>query len=294
MGPASELAMLATLFCMMLAVALGLKPSDFAFIKRAPRLYLAGVFGQFLILPLLTLALCAVLEPDPAVALGMLLISCCPGGNVSNILVMFARGNTALSVSLTATSSVFAAFITPVAILFWTAQYRPTAAMLDDINLDVIAFLLQTASVLALPLAIGMFARRHWPEYSECARKPLVLLASLALAAIIVMTAFKAGDLIISVGSTIIGIVALHNALAYASGYAIGLLVRADRSSRRALTYEIGIQNAGLGIVIIMAHFNGIGAAAAIAGLWGAWHIIAGAMLMCLFRLRDKLSMYSV
>lgn len=289
MGPTSQLAMSATLFCMMLAVALGLKPSDFAFIKQAPRLYLAGVFGQLLLLPLLTLALCIALEPHPAIALGMLLIACCPGGNVSNILVLFARGNTALSVSLTATSSVLAAFFTPIAILFWTAQYGPTAAMLDDINLDVFAFLLQTVSILALPLIIGMVARWRWPQLSERVRKPLVLLSTLALAVIIIVTTLKAGDLIVSVGSAIIGIVALHNALAYASGYAIGWLVRADRASRRALTYEIGIQNAGLGIVIIMAQLGGIGATAAIAGLWGTWHIIAGVLLMWVFRLGDKI-----
>lgn len=289
MGPTSQLAMSATLFCMMLAVALGLKPSDFAFIKQAPRLYLAGVFGQLLLLPLLTLALCIALEPHPAIALGMLLIACCPGGNVSNILVLFARGNTALSVSLTATSSVLAAFFTPIAILFWTAQYGPTAAMLDDINLDVLAFLLQTVSILALPLIIGMVARWRWPQLSERVRKPLVLLSTLALAVIIIVTTLKAGDLIVSVGSAIIGIVALHNALAYASGYAIGWLVRADRASRRALTYEIGIQNAGLGIVIIMAQLGGIGATAAIAGLWGTWHIIAGVLLMWVFRLGDKI-----
>ena len=290
MGPTSQLAMSVTLFCMMLAVALGLKLSDFSFIKRAPRLYFAGVVGQLLLLPLLTLLLCALLEPHPAIALGMLLIACCPGGNVSNILVLFARGNTALSVSLTATSSVLAAFLTPLAILFWTSLYPPTASMLDDINLDVAAFLLQTAAVLALPLLIGMLCRWRWPAFSERVRKPLVLLSSIALAAIIVVTLMKAGDLILSVGGAIIGIVALHNACAYAVGYFTGLLVGADVASRRALTYEVGIQNAGLGIVIIMSQLGGIGATAAIAGLWGTWHIVAGVILMSMFRLSDKLN----
>ena len=289
MGQASQLAMSITLFAMMLAVALGLKLSDFAFIKTEPRLYIAGLLGQMVALPMLTLGLCVLLEPHPAIALGMLLIACCPGGNVSNILVLFARGNTALSVSLTATSSVLAAFFTPIAMLFWTSQYQPTALMLDNIDLNVWAFLLQTATILALPLLIGMACRHLSPSIAERIRKPLVAISSIALALIIIVTLLKTGDLIVSVGGLIIGIVALHNACAFAAGYGIALSVRANVASRRALTYEVGTQNAGLGIVIIMAQFGGIGATAAIAGLWGTWHIIAGVVLMCAFRLADKL-----
>ncbi|GAA6139065.1 hypothetical protein NBRC116583_28120 [Arenicella sp. 4NH20-0111] len=107
---------------------------------------------------------------------------------------------------------------------------------------------------------------------------------------IIIITTLKAGDLIIAVGSAIIGIVALHNALAYACGYIIARVARADVPSRRAITFEIGIQNAGLGIVIIMSQFGGIGATAAIAGLWGTWHIMAGMALLAMFRLSDKLN----
>lgn len=290
MGQASQMAMSATLFCMMLAVALGLKLSDFQFIKTAPRWFVAGFLGQVLALPVLTLALCFVLAPDPAIALGMLLISCCPGGNVSNILVLLSRGNAALSVSLTATSSVLAAFFTPIAILFWTSQYPPTAQILTNINLDVVSFLIQTSAILALPLLLGMLCAHFVPVLALKLRKPLVVLSSIALALIIVLTTLKAGELIISVGAAIIGIVAFHNACAYTCGYLIARLARADVASRRAITFEIGIQNAGLGIVIIMSQFGGIGATAAIAGLWGTWHIIAGMALLAVFRFADKIN----
>lgn len=290
MGQASQLAMSATLFCMMLSVALGLKVSDFGFIKTAPRLFIAGFLGQILALPLLTLGLCFLLDPHPSIALGMLLISCCPGGNVSNILVLLSRGNAALSVSLTATSSVLAAFFTPIAILFWTSQYPPTERVLSSINLDVVSFLVQTMAILALPLLLGMLCAKYAPAVATRIRKPLVTLSSIALALIIIITTLKAGDLIIAVGSAIIGIVALHNALAYACGYIIARVARADVPSRRAITFEIGIQNAGLGIVIIMSQFGGIGATAAIAGLWGTWHIMAGMALLAMFRLSDKLN----
>lgn len=290
MGQASQWAMSATLFCMMLAVALGLKPSDFGFIRRQPRLFVAGFVGQVLALPALTLGLCFALEPQPAIALGMLLISCCPGGNVSNILVLFARGNTALSVSLTATSSVLAAFFTPLAILFWASLYPPTADMLKQIDLDVAAFLLQTAMVLALPLLIGMWLASRFSGLAQRVRQPLVVFSSVALGLIILVTLFKAGEFIITVGGAIVGVVALHNACANLVGYTLARLVGADVASRRAITFEIGIQNSGLGIVIIMSQFGGIGGTAAIAGLWGVWHILAGLGLLSLFRFADRLT----
>ncbi len=288
MGPISQLAMSAAIFVMMLAVALGLKTSDFQFIKQAPRLFTAGFLGQMIGLPMMTVALCYLLPPHPGIALGMILIACCPGGNVSNILVVLSRGNAALSVSLTAVSSVIAAFYTPLAIIFWSNLYEPTASMLDEIQIDVMAFLLQTILILAVPLAVGMTLAHRLPDFSSIVRGPLLKLGAAALGILIVVTTAKAGELIIIVGSAIIGIVALHNACAYLLGYMIGAFIKADPASKRSLTFEIGIQNAGLGIVIIMSQMGGLGATAAIAGLWGTWHIIAGFAVLTLFRTIDK------
>ena len=290
MDSTSQMIMSGAIFGMMLAVALGLKPQDFLFIKKSPRLYMAGLLGQVLVLPVITIALCWLLSPHPSIAIGMILIACCPGGNVSNILVLLSRGNTALSVSLTATSSLLAAFVTPSAILFWTSIYPPTADVLTQIDLDVVGFLLHTGLILAVPLFIGMLTANYLPRLAQSLRGPLVVIASLMLASIILVTVFKARDLLVVVGGAIIGIVALHNAIAYLSGFCLGRLVKADTASTRALTIEIGIQNSGLGIVIIMSQFGGVGAAAAVAGLWGIWHILAGMVLVSFFRVSDKLS----
>ncbi len=287
MGATSQMAMSVTLFCMMFAVALGLKVADFGYIRRTPRLFLAGFLAQVLALPLFTLGLCIVLQPDPSIALGMLLIACCPGGNVSNILVLLARGNTALSVSLTATSSVLAAFVTPVAIIFWTSLYSPTEKMLNDIDLDTAEFLLQTLLVLALPLFIGMLLARFTPKLAAMIRPTLVLVSSLGLVAIILVALVHSGEFIVSVGSLLIAYVVLHNAGAYCIGYVVAHLIGADTADRRAISIEVGIQNAGLGIVIIMAQLGGVGATAAIAGLWGTWHIVAGLALVAMFRAAD-------
>ena len=151
LGSASEIGMAVVLAVMMFAVALGLRPANFAFFKTQPKLYLTGVAAQIIGLPLLTLLLCFIVSPHPSVALGMILIACCPGGNTSNLIALFARANTALSVSLTATSSVMAAIITPISILFWSGLYPPTRALLTEINIDVVSFLTQTLVILATP-----------------------------------------------------------------------------------------------------------------------------------------------
>ena len=288
LGGSSEMAMAFILALMMFAVALGLRMSHFSFFKTNPKVYVAGVFAQLIGLPLLTLALCYLINPLPSIALGMILIACCPGGNVSNLLAMFGKANTALSVSLTATSSLIAAFLTPISILFWSSLYPPTRSLLTDINLDVVSFLTQTLIILALPLVLGMLAARYAPKLAGRLQKPLAIITGIGLLIIILGACYKYKDLFLTIGLSVAGIVILHNGLAFLMGHLAGALSKADIPSRRALTFEVGIQNSGLGIVILLTQLGGLGGAGAVAGLWGIWHIIGGLMLAALFRWNDK------
>jgi len=288
LGSSSEFALTLILGIMMFAVALGLRLEHFRFFKERPRIYLAGVFAQIIGLPLLTLGLCYLINPYPSIALGMILIACCPGGNTSNLLALFGRANTALSVSLTATSSLAAAFITPVSILFWCALYPPTRNLLTEINLDVVDFLKQTLIILALPLILGMFIAWRAPNVSAKLQKPLSLLAGLGLSLIIIGACLKYLPMFVDMGPAIFGLVIMHNALAFFMGYLAGKFTGADTASRRALTFEVGIQNSGLGIVILLTQLGGMGGAGVVAGLWGLWHIIGGLALVALFRYNDR------
>ena len=290
LGGWSELGMAIAIGMAMFSVALGLKVQHFSFIKDSPKVFIAGVCGQIVILPLLTLGLCHLLSPLPSIALGMILIACCPGGNVSNMLVLLARGNTALSVSLTATSSFAAAFITPISIIFWSSLYLPTANLLTEIEFDASNFLIQTTIILFLPLSLGMLCAHKYPNFALRVRRPLVILSSIILFAIIVFAFVKYLEVLLTLGISLIGIVAIHNAAAFFSGNMVARLVGADKASRRAITFEVGIQNAGLGIVILLTQLSGLGGAAAITGLWGTWHILAGIMLVMIFRSIDRLS----
>ena len=288
LGGGSELALQLILSLMMFAVALGLRTEHFRFFKDNPKIYLAGVFAQIIGLPVLTLLICYVVNPPPSVALGMILIACCPGGNTSNLLALFGRANTALSVSLTATSSLAAAFITPISIIFWSQLYAPTQSLLTDINLDKASFLQNTLMILALPIIIGMFMARFAPSLSAKLQKPLSAIAGLGLIAIIVGACLQYIPIFFQLGITIFALVIAHNGLAFLMGYLSGVISGADKPSRRALTFEVGIQNSGLGIVILLTQLGGLGGAGVVAGLWGTWHIIAGLILVGLFRLNDR------
>lgn len=288
LGQSSETAMTLMLSLMMFAVALGLRAEHFRFFKDDPKVYLAGVFGQIIGLPLLTILLCFLFKPIPSVALGMILIACCPGGNTSNLLSLFGRADTALSVSLTATSSVLAAFLTPISIVFWSTLYPPTRSLLTEINLDVVSFIGQTLLILALPLALGMIMGKIAPTLATRLQRPLAALAGLGLLVIIIVSVFRFAPVILSLGIGLLGLVIIHNGLAFAIGYGAGVISGATTRQKRALTFEVGIQNAGLGIVILLTQLDGLGGAGAIAGIWGTWHIVAGLGLVALFQRSDR------
>ncbi|MCF6220447.1 MAG: bile acid:sodium symporter family protein [Robiginitomaculum sp.] len=288
MGGPWEMVLAAMLALMMFAVALGLKPAQFAFFKSDPKHYFAGVLAQLVGLPLLTLGLVHVLNPIPSLALGMILVSCCPGGNISNIMTLFGRGNTALSVSMTATSSLAAAFITPVSILFWLSLYPPTRALLTTINFDVGAFLLQTLIILAIPILLGMVVAFKAPIFAAKVQKPLAISAVTVMMVMIIIGFYKYRALIPMAAALVVPLVVIHNACALALGYLSGLLTGADVPTRRALTFEVGIQNSALGFVILVTQLDGLGGAVVLTGLWGLWHLVGGWTMVGLFRYADK------
>ncbi|PHR57627.1 MAG: bile acid transporter [Robiginitomaculum sp.] len=273
---------------MMYAVALGLRREHFMFFREDPKHYLAGMLAQIIGLPLLTLGLVMVLKPAPSLALGMILVACCPGGNISNLLAMFGRANTALSVSMTATSSLAAAFVTPVSILFWLSIYEPTRQLLSTTQFDRMAFLSQTLLILALPLLLGALTAWRAPKLAKRLQKPLALFGGVVLLGIIFVGFYTYRAVLADFGMIILPLVIVHNALAFALGYGTGLVTQADIPTRRALAFEVGIQNSGLGLIILLTHLSGLGGAAAITGMWGLWHIVAGGCMVFIFRTVDK------
>ena len=284
LAPGASLIMPALLSLVMLAVALNLHLSDFAIIKRQPRRFLGAAALQLLGLPLLTLGLVHILNPIPSIALGMIVVACCPGGNMSNFFTHLARGDTALSVALTATSSLFAALMTPISILFWTSLYGPSDELVSAIEVDAISFVVQTAILLAVPLALGMVMAHRFPKTAARVRPGLMVASILALVFLVVGGLASNWEIFTGTAVMVLGIAVLHNALAFGLGAAGARAMGMEAKQRRSVTVEVGIQNTSLALIILLSQFDGLGGAAALVGLWSVWHLCAGAVLAAVFR----------
>jgi BASS family bile acid:Na+ symporter len=276
------------LMLVMFSVALGLRVDDFRFLMERPLLFFGGVATQIIVLPLVTLALVLLLEPPVSVALGMIVVACCPGGAVSNLMTYLARGNVAVSVALTATSSVLAALLTPASILFWSHSYGPTSTLLKTLDVSPIVFLTQTTVLLALPLVLGMTVAARAPDVAVRIRRQATLIGVTALLGAIVYAIVHFIDILIPVLSVIGTVVLIHNAAAFLTGALAGFVLSRRTATRRAVTFEIGIQNSGLALVILFSQLKGLGGAAGVAVLWGVWHLIAGSIIVALFRIVDN------
>lgn len=290
----TRLVMAFILFGMMFTVALSLKPSDFTAVARDPFHVLGGAIAQILGLPILTLGLIQLINPPASVALGMIIVACCPGGTMSNVLTHFGRGDTAYSVSLTTVSSVSAALVTPVSIMFWSGLYLPTSNLVQSLDVDPFAFVSQTFALLAMPLALGMILAWKTPVFAERLRSILTPVALALLIGLIVFGVWSNWGIVLAAGALIVPLAILHNFSAFLLGAGAARALAVGPARRRSLTFEVGIQNAGLGLLILLNQFDGLGGAAAITAWWSVWHLIAGGMLVLGFRAIDTHNKKSV
>lgn len=287
LDPIGQAGVSLALMLVMFSVALGLRVDDFRFLLDKPVLLFGGVVAQVLLLPLVTYILILIMAPPASVALGMIVVACCPGGAVSNLLTYLSRGNVAVSVALTATSSMLAAILTPASILFWAHAYGPTSNLLKTLDVSPYLFLAQTTLLLVVPLVLGMMVAAKAPDVAARIKQRATLLGSSVLVGVIIYGIAYFFEILFPVLSILGIVVVIHNAVAFATGAAAGLVLSRVAATRRALTFEIGIQNAGLALVILLSQLKGLGGAAAMAAVWGVWHLIAGGLIVGLFRAMD-------
>ncbi len=288
LDPVGQTGIVIALMLVMFSVALGLSASDFYILRDKPILFVGGVATQIIGLPLLTFVIISVIELPASIALGMIVVACCPGGAVSNLFTFLARGNVAYSVSLTATSSVLAALLTPASILFWSNLHGPTSKLLKTIEVSPVLFLVQTTVMLIVPLVFGMLFAARVPAIAEKIRRRTALLGTSVLGAVVIYGSIYFYPVLFP-ALPLLGTVAVaHNAAAFLLGAAVAYMLRATKADGRALTFEVGIQNSGLAIVIIVGQLKGLGGAAAIAAVWGVWHLIAGGFIVTVLRYFDR------
>lgn len=265
-----------SLAIIMFGVALDLKVADFRYIAKKPKSFGLGILSQFFFLPLLTLVLVNVIQPPPSVALGMFLVAACPGGNVSNFMTHLAKGNTALSVSLTAFSTAFSIVLTPFNFGLWASFYQPTASLLKEISLSYFEVFQTVALILGIPLMIGMYINDRYPNWAKKATKILKPLSILIFAGFVVIAFIGNYGLFVKFISLIFLWVLGHNFVALFSGYSLAKIFKLPLEDTKTLTIETGIQNSGLALVLIFTYFDGLGGMAIIAAWWGIWHIVSG------------------
>lgn len=263
----------------MFSIAIDLKPRDFKVLAKAPKPLIVGLISQFIVLPVLTFLLVLVAQPQASIALGLILVAACPGGNISNFITHRAGGNAALSVSMTAFATVGAILLTPFNIAFWGSLYGPSAEILRATTIDPVSIAITISLMLILPLILGVTLNAHRPDITAKLRGPLQWVSMAVFIGFVAIALASNWALFLAFAGGIAGLVIVHNALGLAGGYVTASLAGLSPFDRRAVTIETGIQNSGLGLVLIFGFFGGLGGMAIVAAFWGVWHAISGLIL---------------
>ncbi len=287
-NPQGLLVINAAIGLMMFGVALDMKLEDFKRIIRSPKAPGIGLGAQFVLLPAFTFLLTLIMKPFPSIALGMILVAACPGGNLSNIMTYLAGGNTCVSVSMTAISSLAAIVMTPLNLAIWGSLNSATLPILKRVSLNPLDVFTTVFIILGVPMTAGILISRRFPSLADRVRKPFKIFSLLFFMVIVGgALALNWQHFLDYVGYVVIAVI-IHNALALNTGYWSGRLAKLEERDVRAVAIEVGIQNSALGLVLVFNFFEGLGGMAIIVAFWGIWHIIAGLITAFIFS-RKKL-----
>jgi BASS family bile acid:Na+ symporter len=263
----------------MFGVSLELRWEDITRAFRNPRPTLLGMFSQFILLPVLTFGLAWAWHPIPGLALGMFLVAACPGGTISNFMSALAKADLGLSVTMTALSTILCVFFTPFNFEFWSSLYPETSELLRTVSMDVKELFVTVLLYLILPVIAGMLVRAKFHSIADKLTKPLRWISMVIFLGFVLMAFLKNRDNFIEHAGLVVGLVIVHNAIAFLAGYLTGRLAKLPEAASRSLSIETGIQNSGLGLIICFNFFPEIGEMALLCASWGIWHIISGMTL---------------
>lgn len=286
----------------MFGVALGIKPGLFKQVFVHPKSVIVGLLSQLFFLPLITFLLVCLFNYlgwiTPMVAMGMILVASCPGGNISNFISSLSKANIELSISLTAITTLSAILLTPANFALWGGLYinyvNPEgASALRDLHIDIWQMFETVFILLGIPLICGILCSRYLPKLTEKLKKPMQWFSIIFFMLMVVLSFSQNINLFINYIGFVFVLVLIHNACALACGYTLSRAFRLDYADRKTLTIETGIQNSGLGLVLL---FNpkifppelAIGGMLFITAWWGIWHIISGLSVASVFNYINK------
>jgi BASS family bile acid:Na+ symporter len=271
----------------MFGVALDIKIKHFRDVLMKPKSAITGLISQFLLLPIITFLFILILNPTPTVALGIILVAACPGGNISNFMSALAKANVALSVSLTAFSTLTATIMTPLNFAVWGKLYlnyykaSGTGTYLVPIEIDFFQMLQTVVILLGIPVVLGLLFAQYFPKLTDKIKKPMRRISIVVFIAYVIILLSANFTNFMRFVHVVFFIVLIHNALALGTGFLTGTLLKLPQIDRRTISIETGIQNSGLALVLM---FNpkifppelALGGMTVIAAWWGVWHIISG------------------
>ena len=262
----------------MFGMGLTLRPEDFRVVFSRPRDVLIGCVAQFTVMPLLAFVLTKIFALSEALTVGVILVGCCPGGTASNVITYLSKGDLALSVGMTATSTLLAPVLTPL--LVWLLAG-------ETVDVNVVGMLLSILWVVILPIALGLVVKRLLPKATERATAYLPALSSLAICLIVIIVIAANAHKLLSGGMVIVLVVVLHNVLGLCVGYLIGALLKLSPAKRRAISVEVGMQNSGLASSLATLHFAAYPMATIPGAVFSVWHNISGAIVARIYARRS-------
>lgn len=265
----------ACLAFIMFGVALDLRVGNFRDLLKRPKAALVGLSSQLLLLPALTLLLIFWYQPAPSIALGMLMVSACPGGNVSNFAVHLSGANTALSVFMTSVSTLMAVIVTPMYFTLLAPLVPGTDSLPSSIYVSPLSMVSTIIQLILVPLALGMGVYYRFPKLAGALKKPIRALSMLIFIGFVVVAVYANYDNMLNYLHIVFLIVLSHNALALLAGYLWAAFNGLPQADARAISIETGIQNSGLALILIFNFFDGLGGMALVAAFWGVWHLIS-------------------
>ena len=256
----------------MFGMGLTLRAKDFSEVFTRPFDVVIGILGQFVIMPCLAWALCKVLGLPDEIAVGVILVGCCPGGTSSNVMTFLARGDVALSVSITACTTVLAPFVTPALIYLFASQW---------VEVSMSAMFLSIVKIVIVPIVLGIVVNALFGKVVRHAVLCLPIISVVAIVSIVCAVVAVSHDRLAETGILIFVVVILHNCLGYLLGYLLGRIFGLSLHKRKTLSIEIGMQNSALGVALAMANFSPLSAVPS--AIFSVWHNISGPIIATIY-----------
>ena len=252
----------------MFGMGLTLSLHDFKAVFQAPKSVIVGVLAQYTIMPLLAFGLATLFQLEPEVAVGVILVGCCPGGTASNVMTFLAKGNTALSVAVTSVSTLLAPILTPALTLLFASKWLPVSAG---------SLFLSIVQIVLVPIILGIVVKLLFRKQVEKSVAVLPLISVVGIVAVAAAVVAVNSGKIAETGLLIFSIVVLHNVLGLLLGYVLAKLLKLNFADQKAISIEVGMQNSGLGAALAVAHFSPLSAVPS--AIFSVWHNISGPLL---------------